>query len=50
VKRIKAAFIGLAVLLALFGAALALGFHWAWNVAFGLAYCIDGYGGCPWNQ
>lgn len=48
--RVRAALLVLALVAGLFAAALAVGSHWAWNLAFGLAYCIDGYGGCPWNR
>jgi hypothetical protein len=41
--------LGLLIFTALFIAALMLGVPLAWNFLFGVAYCLDGYGGCPWE-
>ena len=41
--------IGCTALLALFIVAACLGYPPIWDLLFGIAYCLDGYGGCPWS-
>ena len=41
--------IGCAALIALFALAMFAGFPPVWDLLFGIAYCLDGYGGCPWR-
>jgi hypothetical protein len=41
--------LGCAALFALFMAAAILGYPPVWDLLFGIAYCLDGYGGCPWQ-
>lgn len=40
--------LGCVGLILLFILALALGVPLAWDLLFGAAYCLDGYG-CPWQ-
>ncbi len=35
--------------LVLLCAAAALGVPLVWDLLFGMAYCLDGSGGCPWQ-
>ena len=39
----------LVTLVTAFIVAALLGWYPAWDILFGTAYCLDGYGGCPWE-
>jgi hypothetical protein len=50
VRRIaKWAGLGCGGLVLLLAAAAALGVPFVWDLLFGIAYCLDGYGGCHWQ-